>query len=313
MEFRTLGRTGLKVSVMGIGTGGPSNFGQSTGVPEKDVIRMVHRAIDLGINFFDTSAAYRESEVILGRALRNVGREKVVLATKFHPAPDSIVISPEEVIASVDRSLKRLDVETIDIMQFHGVDPGDYRRIMDAHMPTVIKLNEQGKFRFLGISETYSRDPRHDMFAMALKDDMFDSAMVGYSMISPTAEKAVLPECLNKNVGVICMVAVRRALSKPDILMQRISDAKKRGLIARDSVPDEDPLGWLLRDHVKSLPSAGYKFAAAHPAIGTVLTGTANIEHLEANVAAILGPPLPSEDMSRLNSVFGEVWEPLGN
>ena len=174
MEFRPLGRTGLKVSVLGIGTGGPSNFGQSTGVPEKDVIQMVHRGIDLGINFFDTSAAYRESEVILGKALQGANMDNLVLATKFHAAPDSGLLSSDEVRESVERSLNRLQVETIDIMQFHGVDPKDYRRIVDAHMPTVIKLKEEGKFRFIGISETYSRDPRHDMFAMAFEDDMFD-------------------------------------------------------------------------------------------------------------------------------------------
>ncbi|MDP6779911.1 MAG: aldo/keto reductase, partial [Candidatus Latescibacteria bacterium] len=72
-------------------------------------------------------------------------------------------------------------------------------------------------------------------------------------------------------------------------------------------------LGWLVKGHVESLPSAGYKYAAAHPAIGTVLTGTANVDHLEENVKAILGPPLPDADMARLRSIFGDVWEPLGN
>ncbi len=119
--------------------------------------------------------------------------------------------------------------------------------------------------------------------------------------------------CREKNVGVICMVAVRRALSRPEVLKERITDAKARGLIAPDVLPDDDPLGWLIKDHVTSLPAAGYKYVAAHPAMGTVLTGTANLANLEANVEAILGPPLPEEDMARLRSIFGEVWEPLGN
>jgi aryl-alcohol dehydrogenase-like predicted oxidoreductase len=76
MKYRTLGRTELRVSVMGVGTGGPSNFGQSTGVPEEESARLVSRALDLGINFFDTSAAYRESESILGRALDGVRRDE---------------------------------------------------------------------------------------------------------------------------------------------------------------------------------------------------------------------------------------------
>ncbi len=313
MEYRTLGRTGLRVSVLGIGTGGPSQFGQSTGVPEADVGRMVRRALALGVNFFDTAAGYGESEAILGRALTGVPREDYVLATKVQVARDEWTSSPDDVVASVDRSLARLRVDVIDIMQFHGVTPEDYARTMEIFLPVMARLQEQGKFRFLGVSETYSQDPGHEMFPMALAHDHFDTAMVGYNMISPTAEHRVLPMCLEKNVGVICMVAVRRALSKPDVLAERIAYAKEKGLIARDSVPDDDPLGWLVKGHVASLPAAAYKYVASHPAMGTVLTGTANLEHLEANVRAILGPPLPDEDVVRLRDIFGAVWEPLGN
>lgn len=313
MEYRTLGRTGLRVSVMSIGTGGPSNFGQSTGVSEPDVTRLVHRALDLGINFFDTAAGYKESEAILGRALEGVPREDYIVATKFQAARDAWTATPEAAVESVERSLKRLRVETIDVMQFHGVKPNDYQRTIEIFVPVMVRLQEQGKFRFLGVSETYSQDPRHEMFPMALKDDLFDTAMVGYSLLSPTPEHRVLPMCRERNVGVICMVAVRRALSRPEVLKERIVDAAAQGLIAPGALPDDDPLGWLVRDHVGSLPAAGYKYVAAHPAVSTVLTGTANIRHLEDNVEAILGPPLPEEDMARLRSVFGEVWEPLGN
>ncbi len=313
MDYRTLGRTGLRVSVLGIGTGGPSQFGQGSGVPEADVGRMVRRALALGVNFFDTAAGYGESEAILGRALTGVPREDYVLATKVQVARDEWTAKPEDVVSSVERSLARLRVDAIDIMQFHGVKPEDYARTMELFLPVMSRLREQGKFRFLGVSETYSLDPGHEMFPMALADDYFDTAMVGYNMISPTAEHALLPMCQEKNVGVICMVAVRRALSKPEVLAERIAYAKGKGLIERDSVPADDPLGWLVKGHVTSLPAAAYKYVASHPAMGTVLTGTAIIEHLEANVKAILGPPLPEEDMARLRGIFGAVWEPLGN
>lgn len=313
MEYRTLGRTGLRVSVLGIGTGGPSQFGQGSGVPEADAGRMVRRALELGVNFFDTAAGYGDSEAILGRALAGVPRENYVLATKVQAARDDWTATSEDVVASVERSLARLRVDVIDVMQFHGVKPEDYARTIEIFLPVMARLQEQGKFRFLGVSETYSQDPGHEMFPMALADGHFDTAMVGYNMISPTAEHSVLPMCLEKNVGVICMVAVRRALSRPEVLAERIAYAKEKGLIKRDSVPDEDPLGWLVKGHVNSLPAAAYKYVASHPAMGTVLTGTANIEHLEANVKAILGPPLPDEDMARLRDIFGAVWEPLGN
>jgi len=146
----------------------------------------------------------------------------------------------------------------------------------------------------------------------ALEDDLFDTMMVGYNMLSPGAEE-VLPACREKDVGVICMVAVRRGLSRPEYLLERLGEAGERGVIDRDALPAEDPLGWLVRGHVESLPAAGYKFAAAHPAVATVLSGTASVEHLEANVRAILGPPLPEEDAARLRQVFGKVREPLGD
>ena len=313
MNYRTLGRTGLRVSVLGIGTGGPSQFGQNSGVSETDVSRMVRRALALGVNFFDTAAGYGESEAILGRALAGAPREDYVLATKVQVARDDWTATPEDVVVTVERSLERLRVDVIDIMQFHGVKPEDYARTIEIFLPVMERLQEQGKFRFLGVSETYSQDFRHEMFPMALADDHFDTAMVGYNMISPTAEHRVLPMCREKNVGVICMVAVRRALSRPDVLAERIAYAKEKGLIERDSVPDDDPLGWLVKGHVTSLPSAAYKYVASHPAMGTVLTGTANIDHLEANVKAVLGPPLPDDDMARLREIFGAVWEPLGN
>ena len=313
MEYRTLGRTGLRVSVMGIGTGGPSNFGQSTGVPEEESARLVRRALDLGINFFDTSAAYRESESILGRALDGVNRGEYILATKFQPRVDGQLVDQAAMSESVERSLERLRVDDIDIVQIHGLGPEHYRETVDRLMPGLIHLRDEGKIRYIGVSESYARDPRHEMLPQALADSCFDTVMVGYSLLSPTPEHVVLPTCQEKNIGVICMVAVRKALSRPEVLEANLRDARARGLIAADVLPERDPLGWLVRGEVASLPAAGYKFAAAHPAIGTVLSGTANAAHLEANVEAILGPRLPEEDMGRLRAIFGEVWEPLGN
>ncbi len=85
MEYRRFGRTGLSVSVMGLGSGGPSQLGQGSGVSEADAAGVVRRALDLGINLIDTAADYRESEAILGRALRGVPRERYILCTKFSP------------------------------------------------------------------------------------------------------------------------------------------------------------------------------------------------------------------------------------
>ena len=102
-------------------------------------------------------------------------------------------------------------------------------------------------------------------------------------------------------------------LSQPAYLTETIQGLKARGVVDQDTVPDDRPLDWLLRDHVESVPSAAYKFVADPPAISTVLTGTGNIAHLEANVRSLVGPPLPTADRSRILNIFGRVEESIGN
>ena len=105
------------------------------------------------------------------------------------------------------------------------------------------------------------------------------------------------------------MFAVRRALSDPGRLEKVVAGLKERGLLAQDAVPDQGPLDWLLRPGVESVIAAAYKFAAAHPAVSSVLTGTANRSHLEANTEAMLGTTLKQEDRDRILDLFGHIEE----
>jgi len=91
--------------------------------------------------------------------------------------------------------------------------------------------------------------------------------------------------------------------------MESISDWKQKGYLAEDSLPAEDPLGWLVHGDVDSVISAAYKFGAEHPAISTVITGTGSIDHLETNVAALEKPSLPPEDAQRIRDLFGKIGE----
>ncbi|MCZ6678524.1 MAG: aldo/keto reductase [Candidatus Poribacteria bacterium] len=314
MKYRTLGRTDLKVSRVGLGSGGPSQFGQSTGVSEPEIHRLVRTALDLGVNLIDTATGYGESEAILGRALRGVPRDRYYIATKTRPERNGTTLSEKALVEQVERSLQRLQIETIDIFQFHGVRPHEYSGAMENLLPVAEKLKAQGKVRFIGASEMFFDDGKHEMFQRALnKDDPFDTVMVGYNLLNQGAERTVFPLCREKNVGVLIMIAVRKALSVPERLRQVIADLKSRGVIPPDALPDVHPLGWLVGAHVESVTAAAYKFVAAQPAVSTVFTGTANIDHLRANVDAILGPPLPDADMQRLREVFGHIDESLGN
>jgi aryl-alcohol dehydrogenase-like predicted oxidoreductase len=321
MEYRRFGRTGLQVSVMGLGTGGPSQLGQGSGVPEAEARRAVRRALELGVNLVDTAADYRESEAILGRALADVPRDSYVLCTKFTPvrsrageAADASPLKPEqELLDSLDRSLRRLNTDHVDLFQLHGVTPEWYARARDRFLPALRRLQEGGKVRFLGITESFAADPARETLRQALADDLFDTLMVGYNLLTPGPEDWVLPEAGRRDVGVLVMCAVRRKIGRPADLAALIADLKARGELAPDALPNQGPLDWLIHDGVDSVTSAAYRFAAGGPAVSSVLTGTANAAHLEQNVRAILGGPLPAEDRRRLLALFGPVGRKLGN
>ena len=312
MHYRTLGRTGLEVSLLSYGSGGPSNLGQTTDMSQLEQDALIRRCLDLGINLFDTAEGYGHSEEILGRALTDVPRDSYYLATKWaYQRDDELKEDPKALSASVDRSLARLGTNHIDIMQLHGVLPQHYHQVVQRYYPELRRLREEGKIRFIGLSERFVLDPMHEAAALALNTDpgLWDTVMLKYGILNQYAAKEVLPLAQQHGVGVINMAAVRIKLPRPQLLEALISEWKQRGVIPGDSLPDSDPLGWLIHDDVDSVVSAGYKFAADHPAISTVLTGTASTHHLEANVAALEVPSLPEPDNERLAALFSEVAE----
>jgi len=317
MIYRRFGRTELKISRLALGSGGPNQFGQKAGVPEQDIHRLVHGALDLGINFFDTSPGYGESELILGRALKGIPRDRYLVSTKFGLAPAGRwddIIAPNEVIATVENSLRRLQISEIDLLLVqHWPRWGVYRRIIEELWPTLTKLQEQGKIRYLGASEISRHDGSHQWLTRGLRDNLFDGVMVAYNMINQSAEREVFPLCQANDVGTQTIFVVRKVFNRPERLNQVVAELKRKEIVPPDSLPDDDPLGWLVKGGVSSLVSAAYKFCAGHEAVSTVMTGTINLAHLAENVEAISGDPLPSEDLERLRQVFGAVAEPIGN
>ncbi len=316
MDYRRFGRTGLEVSVAGLGTGGPSQLGQKSGVPEADAHRVVHRALDLGINLIDTAANYRDSEAILGRALAGISRDRYVLCTKCSPSQrteqGTRLRSADELIASCEQSLRNLQTDTIDVFQVHGVVPEVYPHVREVMVPAMQRLQDDGKIRFLGLTESFSADHQRDTLTMALDDDCFDTLMVGYNVLTPGPEDDVFPRAQKQDVGILIMCAVRRKIGRPADLEALIQELKAAGTLPAD-VPDHDPFAWLLHGDVHSVTAAAYKYAVGHPAVSTVLTGTANASHLDANVAAMLGEPLDAADRARLKAWFGPVGRKLGD
>jgi len=312
MEYRTLGRTGFEVSLLSLGSGGARALGQSVGMSQGQQTALVRRALDLGINFIDTSAIYGDSELILGRALEGVPRDSYFLTTKWLALKDGKSVPDPALLAEgVNESLKRLLTDYVDVMMFHGPLPDEYPELIERVAPTMVRLREEGKVRAVGISTRYATDPAQVTGERALMEDpdLFDVVMLKYGMLNQHAADEMFPLAIEHDVGVMNMATIRDKLPDPARLEQLIQEWKNGGKIAADSLPAEDPLGWLVHDDVDSVISAGYKFGADHPAVSTVITGTASIEHLESNVVALETPRLPAEDAQRIKDLFGSIVE----
>jgi aryl-alcohol dehydrogenase-like predicted oxidoreductase len=304
MEYTTFGRTGLKVSVAGLGCGGFSKLGLGTGKSEDHAVGIIRAALDLGVNVLDTAAVYGTEEVV-GKALRHVPRESVVVCTKASRATGDKQFAPEKVLASLDASLRRLGVDCIDVFQLHGVAPPQYDHVRDIIAPALLRERDKGKFRFLGITETAPNDVEHDMLFRATQDGIWDSVMVAFHMMHQPARDRVFPCTRANKIGTLLMFAVRGIFARPERLA-----AEVRQLVADGQVPGwlsaaDNPLGFLLHDGgASSLTDAAYRFVRHEPGVDVVLFGTGDVDHLHTNIESILKPPLPAADGAKLNELF---------
>lgn len=310
MQYRRLGRTNLRVSVLGLGGGGRSRLGVRGDASADDVLRLVHRALDLGINLFDTAADYGTEE-LLGAALAGTPRDSIVVSTKFGATTrDGQLKAPSALRSSLDQSLTRLRMDYVDVLYLHGVRADHYTTIRDAFLEPLREAEHAGLTHFIGVTESWGLDHAHAMLRSAIPSGVWDVVMPGYNLLSPLTGEHVLPLAAEYDVGTMVMCAVRSVISQPSLVAQQLSDWKREGLLAPDG-PDD--LDWVTRDGTESLTAAAYKFAADHRGVSSVLSGTGNIQHLEQNVAAILGPPLPAPVSQRLIELFVPVGRNTGH
>ena len=170
MIYRTLGRTELKVSLVSYGSGGPSKLGQNTGISSNDQDLLIHKCIDSGVNLFDTSEAYGDSESILARGLKGVPRESYILATKCRYLDrGGVMRTPEDIASSIENSLVRLQVDCVDVLQFHVFNSKHYFDVVEQHYPVLKRFQEQGKIRFIGFSEQFMVEHDHKGVVLALE------------------------------------------------------------------------------------------------------------------------------------------------
>jgi len=275
MEYVMLGKTGLHVSVLGLGGGGHSRLGQRTGATEEESARLVRRALELGVTFVDTAEAYG-TEAIIGRALQGRGWQDVVLSTKKSLRVDGRLITAAELMRGLDASLGRLGADYVDIYHLHGVCADQYDYAATELVPAMQRLREAGKIRFLGITESFASDPGHEMLTRAVYDDCWDVVMVGFNILNQSARGRVLAETRRRGTSVLCMFAVRDALSRPDKLRETIAELLRQDLIDPDAVDADNPLGFV-HSAAESLPDAAYRFCRAEPGIHVILSGTGTL------------------------------------
>lgn len=311
MLYRTLGRTGLNVSLLSYGTGGPRLFGQNEGMDRSGQVGLVRRCLDLGVNLFDTAKGYGQSEMILGECVKGIPRDSYQLITKWRIEEEPTLPQEEHLAEAIEESLRNLGTDHIEIYMLHGLTDEWYEEGVERYYPILERAREQGKIGAIGLSTQFMVDAPQDgaLISLTRNPELWDVIMLKYGILNQHVVKEILPLAIEHDVGIVNMAAARIRLPDPDLLEQTVAEWKDKGYLKPDSLPDKDPLGWLVHDDVESVVAAGYKFAADHPAISTVLTGTSNLDHLEQNARALERPSLDEADSQRLIDLFGHIVE----
>ncbi len=300
MELRALGSTGVKVSPLCLGA---MMFGGWGNTDHDDSIRIIHRALDAGINFVDTADVYSrgESEEIVGKALQNGKRDNVILATKVHGTmgddPNQFGNSRRWIIREVENSLRRLKTDWIDLYQIHRPEADTD---IDDTLGALSDLVHQGKVRYIG-SSTFpaSQIVEAQWVARTRGRERFRTEQPPYSMLIRGIEADVLPTCRRHGMGVIPWSPLAggwlsgkwRLDADKDTLTSRRSAmlASRYDL----SLPDNqrkleaaDALGKLADEAGITLIEMAIAFVIRHPAVTAAIIGPRTMEHLESQLSA---------------------------
>ena len=303
MQYRTLGKTGLRVSALGFGA---SPLGGVFGpVEQEDATRAVRTALDLGVNVFDVSPYYGETkaETVLGRALEGVPRDRYVLATKVgRYGADDFDFSAGRVTRSVDESLRRLRADYVDLIQCHDIEFGSLDRIVGETLPALRRVREQGKARFVGVTGLpLAVFPR----VLDRADDVDVVLSYCHYALNDDTLAGLLPYLRQKNVGVI---------SASPLGMGLLTDG---GAPAWHPAPEAVKAACArAAAHCRSkggdIARLALQWALANEEIATTLVGMADAEAVEKNVACVGGEQpdvgLLAEVLEILAPCHGVTW-----
>ena len=306
MQYRTLGRTGLRVSDIGFGamTIGGEIFGATD---DQESLRAVHRALDLGLNFIDTADAYGRghSEELLAQVLKD-RRDEVVLATKggnqFTVRQGLRNFDPEYITSALENSLKRLRIDTIDLYQLHNPSPEVMRQ--GNIFERLDRFKQEGKIRFYGVSLEKTADG-----IVALETGKPDTLQVVYNILHQDPEEALFARAERENIGIIARVPLERGVLTGRFTSQAEFPDKdwRRGAFGEDALAQVHAavkkLAFLVKGDVPNLAQAALRFTLSHPTVSSVIPGLRTVQQVEDNIAAS-GKPLPAADITQLRELY---------
>jgi aryl-alcohol dehydrogenase-like predicted oxidoreductase len=300
VEYRTLGRSGLKVSIAGLGC---NNFGMR--IDQERTNEVVAAALDSGITFFDTARIYGggKSEGMLGSAL-GAHRSEVVVATKFGlgRGPDDLGGSRRHIMTSVETSLRELGTDWIDLFQLHFPDAVTP---IEETLAALTDLVHQGKVRYLGCSNFTGwmiADAHWTAVTRGLES--FVSAQNEWSLLSRAVEQEVVPACSRFGAGVIPYFPlasglltgkVRRGEAPPE--GSRLNADHFAHVLHDGNFDKLDRLEAWGNEHGRSLTEVALSWLASHPVVSSVIAGATSAEQVRTNAAATR-PDLPEDDVA---------------
>ena len=323
MEMRIFGRTGMQLSSLGFGCGAVGGL-MVRGNP-LDQERAIARAIEAGVNYFDTAVQYGNGELEknLGRVLQDLKPANIAVGTKVRLPPADRERIADAITKSLEDSLTRLRLDRVDIFHLHnsitetGGGPAlSVRQVMDEVVPTFQRLRQQGKTRFLGITAVGETAALHQVIDLR----GFDSAQVVYNMLNPSAADALPPNYPAQDYG--RLFNHTRAAGVGVIGIRVLAGGALSGSAERHPIasPAPEPIGSAMHyeadvtragrlmplvteGFAASLTEAATRFALSHPAIGTILVGTATPQQFEDALAAVQKGPLPQAALERLSAL----------
>lgn len=307
MEYTTLGNTGLKVSIAGFGGGGGSRMGLADGKSNEEAANIVRAALDQGITVFDTAKTYG-SEKAMGIGLKGVDRDNIVVSSKHFIAARGTEYTTEEIIAGLDETLQLMGLDYLDVFFIHGLTKDSIPRAIDDVFPALKREQEKGKFRFLGATETPTRDPLHEMVSVCAEKELVDVLMLAFSVLNQNARELSFPGTMAKGIGTYMMFVVRNMFSYRGHTWETFRRLADEGKLPAEIANDESSLDFLIRpDGARDLLDVAYRYVRDEPGVDVTLFGTGKEAHLRHNIESLLGPALPASDREKLDALFGHL------